>query len=268
LDNKQLSALKHYKKYLDIPLVLSLDDLLTEIPSYNSFSETNPKDIKSRIETALKLVDKLIVTTDYLADKFSHLHKNITVINNLLPKELWMNPPLLKNRNKKLRIGWAGAAQHEQDLTWLAPVISATQNLVQWVFYGYLPDSLDSNLIEFQKHTSFSKYHSSLNALQLDIAIAPLTNNAFNHAKSNLKLLEYGALSLPTICSAIENYKNSPAIQLKNEPELWIQTITDLVNNEVERLELGSTMRKWVCQNYFLEDNLDQWSDALYLNSK
>ncbi len=268
LDTQQLSALKLYRKYLDIPLVLSLDDLLTEIPNYNQFSKSNPKDIQSKIKTALKLVDRLIVTTEYLADKFSHLHKNIKVINNLLPKELWLNQSIVKNQNKKLRIGWAGAAQHEKDLAWLKPIISATKNQVQWVFYGYLPDNLGSHFIEFHKNTSFANYHSTLGALQLDIAIAPLVSNTFNRAKSNLKLLEYGALGLPTICSAIDSYKNSPAIQLKNEPKIWIKTILELISNEEKRLELSRDMKFWVYQNYFLEDNLNLWFDALYLNNE
>ena len=265
LDNEQLTALKQYRQYLDVPLILSLDDLLTEIPGYNPFSSSNPVDIKRRIEYALKQVDRLIVTTDYLANKFSHLHSNIKVINNLLPKELWINPSKTNITKDKIRVGWAGAAQHSEDLSWLKQVINTTHKQVQWVFYGHKPDNIDSNIIEFHRNTPLGVFHTTLAKLHLDIAIAPLINNSFNKAKSNLKILEYGALGIATICSDIENYKNSPAIKLKNDPKLWIDTIFDLVNNTEKRKKLGNNMHTWVQNNYYLEDNLDQWLDGLFL---
>ncbi|MBL4772095.1 MAG: hypothetical protein JKX98_00315 [Alcanivoracaceae bacterium] len=217
----------------------------------------------------LQHVDRLIVTTDYLANKFSHVHSDIKVINNMLPKELWENPlltkPTTQKTSVKIRVGWAGAAQHHHDLAWLKTVIEATHKQVQWVFYGYIPNNINTDFIEFHDHTPLGIYHSTLAKLQLDIAIAPLVNNPFNKAKSNLKLLEYGALALPTICSDIENYKNSPAIKLDNNPQEWIDTVLDLANNANQRKKLATDMLYWVKDNYFLEDNLNLWIDSLYI---
>jgi hypothetical protein len=265
LDKNQLVALESYKKYLDIPLILSLDDLLTEIPNYNPFSKTNLEDVEDNLKGALSLVDRLIVSTDYLASHFSSLHNDIRVINNYLPKSLWSNLKSTPNQSRRVRIGWAGAAQHEKDLAWLEPAIKATHKQLQWVFYGYAPANINPQWIEFHPNTSLAEYHTKLASLSLDIAIAPLTNNSFNKAKSNLKLLEYGALGLATICSDITPYQNSPAIKLNNDPELWIQTINKLSQSTNDRVSLGDKMKQWVHANYFLEDHLDEWRSALFI---
>ena len=265
LDDQQLLALKQYKQYLNIPLILSMDDLLSDIPTYNSFAQSNPTDMPARIEKALSLVDRVIVSTGFLARKLSHLHDDIRVINNLLPKELWKHGLTQQQPYGKLRIGWAGAPQHQADLDWLLPVVAATNKQIQWVFYGYLPHALSFCDIEFHHHTSLGSYQTTLKSLNLDIAIAPLVDNDFNCAKSNLKLLEYGALGIATICSDVGNYKKSPAQKLANDPQLWIDHIIELINDSNKRYALGAAMHQWVNDNYFLEDNLEVWAEALYL---
>ncbi len=262
---KQITALTLYKKYLQIPIVLSIDDLLTEIPDYNPYSQSNPDDIHDSIRLAISLADRLIVSTDYLAQAYAHLHNDIVVISNRLPTEIWKSPHKTKSSNKKLRVGWAGASQHKADLEWLKPVIESTKETVQWVFYGFVPDTFDLDVIEFHKATLLGQYHSTLASLNLDIAIAPLVNNNFNYAKSNLKLLEYGALGIATICSDIEPYQDSPAIKLENNPQLWIDAINKISENQLLRKELSQKMYEWVKQSYFLEDNLHQWQKALFL---
>ncbi len=262
---KQIVALQLYKKYLAVPIILSIDDLLTEIPNYNPYSQSNPVDINDSIKLAISLADRLIVSTDFLAQEYGHLHNDIVVINNRLPSEIWKLPYKRNSSNKKLRIGWAGASQHKDDLEWLKPVIEATKEIVQWVFYGFVPDTFDLKAIEYHEATLLGQYHSTLASLKLDIAIAPLVNNNFNYAKSNLKLLEYGALGIATICSDIEPYQNSPAIRLENRPKLWIDAINKISENPLIRNDLSQKMHDWVKQNYFLEDNLLQWKKALFL---
>lgn len=266
LSDLQLAALKSYKNYLDVPLVFSLDDLVTEIPSYNYFSKLNPEDTEKRLITALKYVDRLIVSTEYLAERMSSVHNDIVVINNMLPKSLWKDTNYQEFQNKKIRIGWAGAEQHRDDLLWLKPVIESTSEYVDWVFMGYIPDELRIEGVEFHPAVPLASYHTKLIELKLDIAIAPLIDNSFNRAKSNLKLLEYGALGLPVVCSQILCYQDSPANQLENNYTAWIQTIIELAENSAYRRQQGDRMRSWVYENYLLEDHLHKWQNALFLN--
>lgn len=261
--DKQLAAMHQYRKQLDIPMIISIDDLLTDIPNYNPFSSKTPSDIKTRIKLACSLADTLVVSTENLADQFSPLHQNIQVIPNRISKQIW--PPLTKSRtaNKKLRIGWAGAGQHQADLAWLKPVVEATQNQFDWVFFGDQPQGLNTNTIEFHQPVDLIHYPEYLKRLNLDLAVAPLVNNPFNQAKSQLKLVEFGALGIPVIASDLACYQNSPAMLLANKPSLWINALLSIDQDRQALVKAGTTLQEWVTEHYYLEDHLNQWLGVL-----
>lgn len=261
----QLAHLQHFKQQLNIPIVLSLDDLLSQIPDYSPIAEKIPKNILSKLKTAFKLADQVIVSTDYLATEYRALSANITVIPNFISEQVWPLHTASSITHQRLRIGWAGAGQHQADLAWLVPVIEATKDHVQWVFFGDKPAQVCTDWIEYHPPVVFSKYHQILTSLALDIGVAPLLDNPFNHAKSNLKLLEYGALGLAVICSNMTPYKSSPAIQLNNDPDQWIACIKELSQSPAKVQAHGKNMSEWVIQNHILERNLDSWKSALGL---
>ena len=260
----QLSALKTYRQMMDIPIVFSIDDLVTDLPEYNQLRKSNPKHMFERFKFALKHVDRLIVSTDFLAQQYKDLHDDIIVVKNMISRSLW--PVRNKSDNHKIRIGWAGAGQHSADIDWLTEVVNKTSEYVDWVFYGDKPNAVDLNSVEFHAPTPLGQYHSYLSSLQLDIAIAPLVSNDFNFAKSNLKLLEYGAIGAAVISSDIVPYHSSPALKLENKPKLWIDHIIHLATHSEARIKLAQNMQNWVQKNYYLEDHLDSWSSALFLD--
>jgi len=261
----QLAHIKQFKQQLNYPIILSLDDLLTHIPKYSPMAEKIPKDIDSRLKTAFKLADRVIVSTDYLATEYQDLNKNITVIPNNISEQVWPIHTPKSRPQHRLRIGWAGAGQHQADLAWLTPIIEATKDQIQWVFFGDKPAQVDSDWIEYHPPVVFAQYHQVLPSMNLDIGIAPLLDNPFNQAKSNLKLLEYGALGLAVICSDITPYQSSPAIRLTNDPKVWINCIQALCHSPDKVQTHGNNMSEWVIENYILEQNLDRWKSVLGL---
>lgn len=261
----QLTHIKQFKQQLNIPIILSLDDLLSQIPEYNPVSKRIPKNMFNKLKTALKLADKVIVSTKYLANQYRDLTTDITVIPNFISEQVWPMHHSKPTSNPRLRIGWAGGGQHRADLAWLTPVVEATKNHVQWVFFGDKPAQVPTKWIEYHPPVTFTEYHQVMPSLDLDIGIAPLLDNPFNHAKSNLKLLEYGALGLAVICSDITPYKSTPAIRLNNNPNEWIACIKELCQVPDKVKEHGKNMSEWVVNNYILERNLDHWKSALGL---
>lgn len=262
--DKQLSALNQYRKQLPIKIIISIDDLLTEIPKYNVLSSKIPSDVSQRIKLACSLADSLLVSTQQLAFELSALHKNIKVIPNRLSKTIWQQPTGKNNQNK-VRVGWAGAGQHLDDLAWLKELVKQTQQNVQWVFFGDKPKDISADLIEFHPPVEFKQYVAKLASLDLDIGVAPLVENRFNSAKSNLKLIEFAALSIPIVASNIKPYQNSPAMLLPNDTKQWKDTILALASDQRRRLDLGQKMNEWLYQHYWLEDHLDEWKTLLKL---
>ena len=103
-------------------------------------------------------------------------------------------------------------------------------------------------------------------SLDLDIAVAPLEDNLFNQCKSNLRLLEYGAMSWPVVCADVLTYQtnNPPVIRVKPSVPDWLAALNRLIDDEPERLRLGQELHTWVVNNYTLENWAPEWRAALF----
>ncbi|NCC37586.1 MAG: hypothetical protein EOM24_37095, partial [Chloroflexia bacterium] len=188
LHDQHLHALELYRRYGGGRLIFSLDDLITELPEWNPFSRTNYPDLEARLERQLALCDRLLVSTQPLADAYGKLAPEVHVVPNRLSAARWpirqTESSALEVRPKRRpRIGWAGAAQHEGDLAWLEPVVAALAEEAEWVFFGMCPKNLKPYAATVLDMVEFDAYPTKLASLQLDVAIAPLAMNDFNRCK-------------------------------------------------------------------------------------
>jgi len=124
------------------------------------------------------------------------------------------------------------------------------------------PDNIRPYLKEFHPFGNFDEYPARLAALNLDIAVAPLEEIPFNRGKSNLRLLEYGALGIPVICTDIDPYRNSPACRVSNRPRDWLEALRARIHDADAADKEGEAMRQWVLEHFILEDHLDDWLRA------
>jgi len=96
------------------------------------------------------------------------------------------------------------------DLALIREVVEATSEECDWVFFGMCPEELRPFVKEFHPFVPFEQYPAKLASLNLDLAVAPLEVNRFNECKSNLRLLEYGILGWPVVCSDVLPYRGAP----------------------------------------------------------
>ncbi|GHU06185.1 hypothetical protein FACS1894158_11860 [Betaproteobacteria bacterium] len=272
VDNVRCQALLSYPHFnSDIFRIYTLDDLITNIPIGNSAYHLLPADvIAKRLVFGLQASHRLIVSTGPLAEACRHLIDDIRLVPNSLPWSVWGELKSQRRRGPRLRVGWAGAQQHAGDLRFLREVVAATQSEVDWVFLGMKPEGIDPRSIEFHDYVrDFTAYPAKLASLDLDLAIAPLEPHPFNEAKSNLRLLEYGILGWPVICTDIFPYQtdNPPVTRLPNEADKWIAAIRERVAEPDVLAREGDALREWVKQRYLLENRLDQWFAALNRSS-
>ncbi len=265
LHDQQLESLPRYREALDIPMVLSLDDLLTEIPVSNPFSQTVYRNVGERIRSALRFCDRLIVTTDALAGAYRSWSSDVRVIPNYLPADIWLGrrPEARRQSEGKLRVGWFGAPQHAGDLALLDGVIAATTDRYQWVFFGMRPPQIAHDRYEYHPMVPLAMFPQHLAALELDIGVAPLADHQFNRAKSNLKLLEYGVLGVPVVASRVGEYADSGATLVDNGGDAWGEALEELAEDQGLRHDRAERIYHWVRESYILEDHLDAWRSAL-----
>jgi len=263
LHDKHLAALEAWNTAPGRPFVVyTLDDLISNLSATNPFFKNIPANSRSRLKYALDRCDRLVTSTEFLADTYRNFCTDIRVVPNRLEQEKWLPLRSQKRTTAKPRIGWAGGTTHQGDLAILKEVIEQTRSEADWIFFGMCPADIRPLLTEYHPFTGFSDYPARLASLALDIAVAPLAEHPFNQGKSNLRLLEYGILGIPVVCTDIEPYRNSPACCVANTTEAWIAALRDRIHNAEAREAEGQNMRKWVQQNHLLENHLQEWLEA------
>ncbi|MFC5303292.1 glycosyltransferase [Azospira restricta] len=268
VDDTRCIALLHYKELNpDVLRVYSLDDLITDIPADNPASlGLAPEVMRERLRLGLAASDRLIVSTAPLAELCRNMIDDIRIIPNMLERRRWEHLRPQRRDGRRRRVGWAGAQQHGGDLRFVLDVVKATHTEIDWVFFGMLPEGAKPYIAEFHDFVrNFDDYPAKLASLDLDLAIAPLVLHPFNEAKSNLRLLEYGILGWPVVCTDIYPYRsgNPPVTRLANDAAAWIDCIRSKIRDRDALAEEGEALRAWVRASYLLEDHLGLWLDAL-----
>jgi hypothetical protein len=263
LTDEQLDTMRHYKAFMRAFKVYELDDYLPQSPTHGDLHRATPEDVHHALRTAVALTDRLVVSTDRLAEQCAGLHPDIRVVPNRLPVDWWQHVRGERRTGKKPRVGWAGDASH-RDLALIADVVRDLAHEVEWVFFGTCPDALRPHLHEFHEGVSTKDYPKKLASLNLDLALAPLEKNLFNECKSNLRLLEYGACGFPVVCTDIVSYQNAlPVTRVKNRDKDWLAAIRMHLDDRDASAKMGDALRDAVMKDWTLtEDKLLAWRDA------
>lgn len=265
-----LDALEALLQLKNVRKVFEVDDNLSRVPIKSAHYEHMPKDVRSRINKAINLCDRLVVSTDALAHQLRGQCDDTRVVLNRLAPSMWgAIPPRPKappHQQRKPRVGWAGGVGHLGDLEMIGAVIRDLSDQIDWVFFGMCPDSLRPYVHEVHTGMPTLEYPQKLMALaqSWDLAIAPLEINAFNECKSNLKLLEYGWCGVPVVCSDITPYQGAlPATLVKNRYKDWRDAILKHVNDLESSRENGLALQARVAANWTLTgQNLHDWYRA------
>ena len=265
-----LARLEEYR--LNMPkmgIIHMLDDLFGNLPSKHHLHNYHKREGNTRLRRALELSDRLVVTTQPLKDYYQEYIADVRVIPNSLVESAWFDLPVSKKpRNGKLRVGWAGAQQHLGDLDMIQSVVEHFAGTVDWVFMGMCPPSIQPHVKEVHSFVSIDVYPQTLANLDLDIAIAPLEDNLFNQCKSNLRLLEYGAMGWPVVCSDVYPYRTDapPVLRVSNHKDDWVAALEKLISNSELRNAQGQKLNQWVKNRYSISMHADSWFKAIFDN--
>jgi GT2 family glycosyltransferase/glycosyltransferase involved in cell wall biosynthesis len=261
----QIELIERYCRHSKAFRVFEIDDLITNVPIMSSRRKVfvEMKDLHKRFRKAVSLCHRFVVSTDYLAETYKGYTDEVVTVPNYIERARWGNvAEPLKRQGDKPRVGWAGSLTHDGDLAEIIDVVKATANEVQWVFLGMCPNEIKP-LVEFHPPVPLDEYPAKLASLNLDLAVAPLEDVPFNHAKSHLRLLEYGILGYPVICTDITPYRGDyPVTRVQNRFKDWVEAIRSHVADLDELERQGQVLRGHIKKHWILEENLDVWLKA------
>jgi O-antigen biosynthesis protein len=263
LEWHQIAFIEQLKTLSSAFRVFELDDLITNLPQKSVHRKSIARDIGERLRQALALCNRLVVSTEPLARAYGRMCDATVVLPNRLEKSRWVGFAPKRRLNGKPRVGWAGAAGHTGDLAVIAGAVEATAKEVDWVFFGMCPDNLRRFAAEVHDWVPLYDYAEKLASLDLDLAVAPLEYHPFNEAKSNLRLLEYGVLGYPVVCTDIVPYQGDlPVTRVANRQNAWTNAIRERVADRAASRREGERLRAAILAGWLLDNHLDEWLEA------
>jgi glycosyltransferase involved in cell wall biosynthesis len=215
----------------------------------------------------IRACQRVTVSTEQLGKVLRRFHSDVRVLPNMLPDAYWPTEAKPPNMTDDLAIGWAGSPTHYEDLADVTRVIPQLLDeypkLDVW-FAGVAPGHFPAHeRLNYLEPVEIEEYAHIL--YDFDIGIAPLLDNRFNVAKSDLKLLEYSACGLPIVASRVlpyvESIRPGETALIANNPKDWLRHLRALLNDPQLRVRLGATARKWA-ENRMMSRNYQLWEQA------
>lgn len=259
-------------------VIYEIDDWLHGIPEDNPARALFPPGsvaLQGIIEL-LRHASGVTVSTPELAEIYRPLNPNLAVLPNRLDLGIrnWSTPPPDRDRSRPV-LGWAGGATHVGDLPLIQEPIRrllrrypeirfglmSTPGLARWVEESWGIDNGRLLLIPYQP---FRDYPQAL--ARFDIGLAPLRSHRFNCAKSDLKVLEYGAWGLPVVASAVAPYQRTLEEGrtgfLAASAEEWEEKLARLIESPALRDEIGAALAAQVREQFDIGRDWPRWPAA------
>lgn len=281
--------LKKLSQDNDFKLIYEIDDLVfhEDIPQYNRNRDAFTSDeIRQSIKDIMNMCDEITVTCDFMRDYFIEKtgNKAVTVIPNYLHKwwfDRYYNLNSLvksfeKNKKKpKISIFASGThvdvtnrANQQDDFANILQAVIKTRTMFKWQFFGCFPLPLkpfiDKGEIAYYPWVPLPEFPEAMANSDTQLTFAALQDNNFNRAKSNIKLIESGALGIPCVCPDMVTY-NKEAILKYTTGDEFIDQIKYALKDQTRYADLCKKSRK-IADKYWLEDekNLGKHYEAYF----
>jgi hypothetical protein len=222
------------KQNKKLKLIYEIDDVVfgEDIPLYNRNREafTSPE-IRQNIMEIISMMDEVTVTCDYFRDYLIDKtgNKNVSTLPNYLMKWWFdryynlgdLTKKFEKNKKKPIIAIFASGTHvdvlnrvnQQDDFEKVLPEIIKTRTEFNWHFYGSHPLPLkpfiDRGEIKYFNWAPLPNFPEAMANSGAQVTFAALQDNNFNRCKSNIKLIEAGALGLPCVCPDMPTYKDA-----------------------------------------------------------
>ena len=255
-------------------VIYEIDDNLLEVPTSNPSRSVSVK-FRDRIISAVREADAVTVSTDALCEKLSRYGGRFHVLPNRIDLDIWgIDPREPDPDRQEVSIGFVGTPTHQDDLRIVTPairrIIQKFGKRVSFHFFGCITEELRKlPRVEFVSSLvpDYALFAQRLKALDIDIALAPLSMNPFNECKSNIKFLEYSVCRIPGIYSRITPYSASVSegvtgLLCGESAEEWYRAIGTLIEEKEFRQRLAREAHREVTENYSLRDHSGDWENV------
>lgn len=238
-----------------------MDDAIWLTDQLNESSIQRMVRSRSKVSLICRWSHKISCGNEYLSEYALQFNKNVIVNPTTIDTELLHNPQHYSIDKVKSRvvIGWTGSHSTLKYLYQLEDILQQIQmehDHVDLLVIANKPPQIKLERVIFR---NWSKQTEITDLLESDIGIMPLPNDAWTRGKCGFKALQYMALEIPPIASAVgvnkkilQHGKNGFLCETNNE---WSNVLKELIRDESLRKAIGSSARKTVISHYSVLSN-------------
>lgn len=207
----------------------------------------------------IKKADHVITCTPYLDEFARTFNPNTTDISSTINTDTYIPVNEYKN-NGKVTLGWSGSHSTIRYLKLLQPVLLELKKEVEFkllVMGGGASFAMEG--IEVEAH-EWSEEKEIAVLQKMDIGLYPLPlDEEWVYGKSGLKALQYMALGLPVVATAIgANFRviqDGKSGLLVTTQQEWIEKLQSFISDPELRKKLGTAARERVEKYYSVKAN-------------
>lgn len=235
-----------------VPVVLDVDDdFFTPEARVRLLAGGYSADRLEALDATVASAERVSVSTEVLAARVPGPAERVHVVANALDATLWGldDPDESARCPSGGRVLYMGSHTHTDDLALLARVDRSSLDIA-----GVTGSAVTGGraLVDFARRpVPYPEFVAWLRARRSgwSSGLAPLVDDAFNAAKSDLKFLEYSALGLTTVASDVPPYhglSREGAVLVRGGPDAWVEALARLRTDPAERECRARTAREYV----------------------
>lgn len=246
-DASSVAAMCALARSIGARTVYDLDDNLLELENHSERAAYAP--LVEAVRHSLHVADEVWCSTPALSGRVARDGRGcVWTMPNVVDPELWQlhrEPPNRTRPDPALRLLYMGTRTHDEDYAFLDAVMTR--------LHARFPGSVELYLVGVRTRddtnppwlrvwspppyigASYPAFvHWLIQQGGLDMGVAPLMANPFNDCKSPIKVLDYAAIGLPTLASAVPAYLHSledgrNCFHVPNDVDAWTSRIEQLI---------------------------------------
>lgn len=246
------------------PVVYESDDLLNEIPHDHPEAKMGAS-WKEGIEYTARHADAIVVSTQFLAEKYRPLNSSIHVLPNYLDFDIFYRP-VPENRDATITIGLLGSSIQPSNFALVDEALRILceryGSRLKLYFVGWeCPAGWQNhpNVTFLTFIHEYENYAAQLKQWNWDIALIPLAADEYNQCKSYIKWLDYSAAGIASAFSDVSVYNevvthDVTGFLLPNSSQAWLHAMTILIESPEKRHALAIAGQNEVKADFDLRD--------------
>lgn len=227
--------------------------------------------VQASIRQAMNTADFVTCSTEALARQLPGVAAPRVVIENVIDTTVWEPARASRKPTDTVTIGWMASGSHMIDAPLVLPALRAIMerhtnvrlHLIGWVGWQQLGEDFRPFADRIKSEPWIPIWDLPAAMADIDIGLAPLVDNPYNRAKSNIKWLQYGALAVPCVASRLDPYAaltdGVDGILVGYDPGGWQNTLEDLVCDHARRKAVGEAAYRTVRERYDVRAKIGAW---------